>query len=371
MVSILLEPNQKILFLRKTLTSAYLSIIPEFIEKIELMGLSEIFDITKSEITCKVTGSSIFFRGVQTGSKDNTANLKSINGVTAMVLDEAEELTEEAVFDRIDLSIRQKGVQNRVMLIMNPTTYNHWVFKRFFEENNVTAGSNLTKGNVTYIHTTFEDNKENLDESFLEQVERIRLNNPAKFKHQILGGWIEQAEGAIFTNWEEGEFNRLLPYCYGGDFGFSVDPDTLIKVAVDHKQKVVYVDECYYDRKQLSTDEMAEMYKSRIDRASDLIVADQAEQRLIADIKKKGLNIIECEKGPGSVVAGITDLLGFKIIVTHRSNNIKKEFRNYVWNDKKAGIPLDAYNHACDSIRYAFKQLSRPKSNTSILSNFR
>ena len=374
LVSILLEPNQKILFLRKTLTSAYLSIIPEFIEKIEIMGLLNIFNITKSEITCTATGSSIFFRGIQTGSKDNTANLKSINGVTAMVVDEAEELTEEEVFDRIDLSIRQKGVQNRVMLIMNPTTYNHWIYQRFFEGNQVNAGSNITKNNVTYIHTTFEDNKENLDESFLEQVERIRLTNPDKYKHQILGGWIEQAEGVIFTNWIEGLFDTNLPYCYGADFGFSIDPDTLVKVAVNYRDKKVYIHECYYDRKQLSTDELAEMYKSRIERTQDLIVADSAEPRLIADIFKKRINIIECEKGPGSVVAGIIDLLGYTIIVSPESHNVKKELRNYAWNDKKAGIPVDDHNHSIDPLRYAFKHLTKHlgrNSQSSLLQNFR
>lgn len=291
-----------------------------------------------------------------------------------MVLDEAEELTEEEMFDRIDLSIRQKGIRNRIMLIMNPTTYNHWVYKRFFEGNRVNAGSNLTKDNVTYIHTTFEDNIDNLDVSFLEQVERLKVNNPAKYKHQILGGWIETAEGVIFENWIEGPFDQNLPYCYGGDFGFSIDPDTLIKVAVDIKNKRVFIDEKYYACAQLGTDDMADMYKSRISRAQDLIVADSAEPRLIADIKKRGLNIIECEKGPGSVVAGITDLLDWTIVVTTDSHNIKKELRNYRWNDKKAGIPMDEFNHAIDPLRYAFKHLTKGllrKSKSGILSNFR
>ena len=43
-----LEFQHKILFTRYTLSSAHLSIIPEFIEKIELMGWQNLFHITKS-----------------------------------------------------------------------------------------------------------------------------------------------------------------------------------------------------------------------------------------------------------------------------------------------------------------------------------
>ena len=44
----------------------------------------------------------------------------------------------------------------------------------------------------------------------------------------------------------------------------------------------------------------------------------------------------------------------YKIVITPTSSNIRKELSNYVWNDKKAGIPVDAFNHLIDAIRYAF-----------------
>src|SRR5690606_35448484 len=56
---LMLEENQRILFLRQTLTSAYISIIPEFQEKIEVLGLSHLFHITKTEIICESTNSAI------------------------------------------------------------------------------------------------------------------------------------------------------------------------------------------------------------------------------------------------------------------------------------------------------------------------
>ena len=178
---------------------------------------------------------------------------------------------------------------------------------------------------------------------------------------RFLGGWIERAEGAIFNNWSEGVFDTSLPYCYGQDYGFSVDPTTLIKVAVDEKHKKIYVHELLHTTQQLGTDEILATNKRLIEKPNDLIVADAAEDRLIHDLRQKGLNIVPCKKGAGSIVAGITALQDYEIIVTPESMNIKKELNNYCWNDRKSGIPIDDWNHTIDPLRYAQGYLSRPK----------
>ena len=106
-----------------------MSIIPEFIEKLELLNIFDDFYITKDEIKNKRSGSKIIFKGIKTSSGDQTANLKSLQGVTTFVLDEAEELTSEDTFDKIDLSVRQQGSHNRVILILNPTSKEHWIHR--------------------------------------------------------------------------------------------------------------------------------------------------------------------------------------------------------------------------------------------------
>ena len=116
------EVGHVILFTRYTLTSAHVSIIPEFIDKIDTANLRGDFHITKDEIINLKTGSKILFKGIKTSSGTQTANLKSLAGVTTWVLDEAEELQDEEIFDKIDFSIRVKGMQNRVILILNPST---------------------------------------------------------------------------------------------------------------------------------------------------------------------------------------------------------------------------------------------------------
>jgi len=76
------EEGHVILFTRYTLRAASISIIPEFVEKIEILGWQDIFSITKDEIIHKRTGSKILFRGIKTSSGNQVANLKSLQGVT-------------------------------------------------------------------------------------------------------------------------------------------------------------------------------------------------------------------------------------------------------------------------------------------------
>jgi phage terminase large subunit len=353
------EKGHKILFTRQTMTSAHLSIIPEFQEKIELLQADNHFEITKSEIINKTSGSEIIFKGIRTSSGDQTANLKSLQGVTTWILDEAEELTDEATFDKINLSIRQKGVQNRVILILNPATKEHWIYQRFFESAGIDEGFNGVKNNVTYIHTTFEDNIEHLDQSFLDEIERIKQFNPKKYKHQILGGWLDKAEGVVFTNWSFGNFNPdNLQTSFGQDFGFSIDPTTLVEVAIDKSKRKIYVKEHLYKPK-LTTSEIAVINKQVC--GGSLIVADSAEPRLIAELSNQRCNIVATEKGAGSITAGLALMQDFEIVLEHNSQNIAKELNNYTYSDKKSGLVIDNYNHAIDAIRYnVFYHLSNP-----------
>ena len=352
------EKGHVILFTRYTLRSAAISIIPEFLEKIELLNRADDFYVTKDEIVNKISGSRILFRGIKTSSGDQTANLKSLQGVTTWVLDEAEELNDEETFDKIDLSVRHKGKQNRVILILNPTTKEHFIYQRFFEAKGVAAGQNTTKGDTTYIHSTYLDNLDNLSESYLNRIEEIKTRRPDKYKHQILGGWRDKAEGVIFTNWEIGDFKHVGKSVFGQDFGFSVDPTTLVETNIDKNNKKIYVKLHYY-KPNLTTTQIAEL-NTRF-AGQDLIVADSAEPRLITELKGKGNNVKEAVKGQGSVTHGIALLQDYDLVIDPESIDLIKELNNYCWLEKKSSTPVDDFNHAIDALRYAVSyQLANP-----------
>lgn len=183
------EDRQRILYTRQTMTSAHLSIIPEFADKIDRMNADEMFTVNKTEITNNKSGSEILFKGLQSSSGSNTANLKSLSDVSTWVIDEAEELIDETVFDKINLSIRTKGVQNRVIIVLNPAKKTHWIYKRFFEGYGVISGFNGVKDDVTYIHTTYLDNLSNLDQTFIDEMNRLKALNIKKYNHIALGEW--------------------------------------------------------------------------------------------------------------------------------------------------------------------------------------
>lgn len=357
------EQNQNILFTRYTMTSAGKSIIPELTDKIEALECKDAFHVTQNEITNLVTDSKIIFSGIKTSSGNQTANLKSLHDMTTWVLDEAEEMQNEAEFDKIDLSIRSNKQQNRVIQVLNPTTKEHWIWKRFFENSHKYIeidGYQIpisTHPEVCHIHTTYLDNLENIPKDYLRQIELIKKNNPEKYKHVILGGWLDKAEGVIFNNWCEGEFDKSLPFMYGMDFGYVTDPTTLVKVAVNEATKTVYAHELMYDN-GLSTNDIEVRLKS-LNLGNNKIIADSAEPRLIDDLHRSGIRIMPCEKYPNSVQQTLTDLLEYKLIVTPESYNLKRELSNYVWNDKKSNTPIDKYNHLLDALRYSHAEITK------------
>ena len=342
------EPNHKILFTRQTMTSAHLSIIPEFQEKIELLQAENLFNVNKSEITNTYSKSDIIFRGIKTSSGDQTANLKSLQGIDTWILDEAEELTDESTFDKINLSIRSSKHHNRIILILNPATKEHWIYKRFFEDAGVQEGFNGTKDDVTYIHTTYKDNIENLPKSFINEIEKLKKTNPTKYNHVILGGWLNKADGVVFNNWVIDKFIDTGYSIFGQDFGFSIDPTTLVHISIDKDNKRIYAKELFY-KANLST---SEIYQHNLRYCGDksLIIADSAEPRLISELQSRGLNIRGVKKP--HIIDRVALLNDYKIIVDPESTNLIKELNNYAWHDKKSETPIDAYNHLLDALGY-------------------
>lgn len=355
----------RVLYTRYTLTAAEDSIIPEFNEKIELLNCHNSFDVVKDRISGR-NGSKIVFKGIKTSSGNQTANLKSLKNFSMFILEEAEEMPSFENWDKIKKSIRALDVRNLNILLLNPTTKTHWIYTELFEDKGVQEGFNGIKDNVLYIHSTYLDmEREHIPDSiwydFEDKREAYELylagNEDAKivkkalyYKHVILGGWLSAAEGVIFENWSIGEFDESLPFGFGQDFGFSIDPTTLVKIAINKKHKKIYIKECFYKAGMNTNDiYLANMAYAGLHAE---IVADSAEPRLISELKSRGLNMVNAIKGPGSVTAGIKLLQDYEIVIDPSSVNAIREINNYVWHDKKSGVPVDTFNHIWDPVRY-------------------
>jgi phage terminase large subunit len=195
--------------------------------------------------------------------------------------------------------------------------------------------------------TTYRDNP-HLTKAQVLDIEN-KITNPYWWK--VYGnGERAQPTGAIFNNWSIGEFIESDIVGFGQDYGFSNDPSTLIHVSIDRKKKIIYLKECFYQA-GLNTGQLYDLNLQYADRG--LIIADSAEPRLIAELKQRRLNIVEAEKGQGSVTAGISLMLEYTIIIDSSSVNMIKEFNNYSWFEKSnKSIPQDAWNHCIDAARY-------------------
>jgi phage terminase large subunit len=134
------------------------------------------------------------------------------------------------------------------------------------------------------------------------------------------------------------------------DFGFSNDPTTLVKVAIDEKRKIIYAHELHY-KSDKGLEDVCDILRQNTPPQAE-IIADSAEGRLITDVRKRGFNIKAAKKGPDSISAGIKLIEDYKIIVSESSYNLRKELNNYRWSDKRSKNPVDDYNHLIDALRY-------------------
>ena len=369
----------QILYTRYTMVSAGMSIIPEMMEKIDLDGTTKYFKTTKTDIVNKMTKSRIMFRGIKTSSGNQTAKLKSIQGITTFVCDEAEEWTSEDEFDKIMLSIRKKGIQNRIIIIMNPCDSNHFIYKKYIEKTHKLVEIDgvqvqiSTHPNVLHIHTTYFDNLENLSPEFLKEVEDIKVSNPEKYGHVVIGRWADVAEGAVFKKW--GIVKEFPQECkkvgIGQDFGFTNDPSAAVRCGIIDNR--LYVDELFYE-----TDMLSSAIANRLKPFSMKVFADSQDPRLIQEIKNRGVNIYPVDKFPGSIKAGIDKIKDMEFFVTERSYNLITKLRKYVWDKDKDGNyinePVDEYNHLMDAIRYyvlgcLLGRILKPKDLTGIFTH--
>ncbi len=348
-----LQKGHRIMYSRFTNASLKDSVYAEVEDRIEMMQLQGSFDMQQNRIESKVNKGKIVFKGLKVGSGQQTASLKGLSDFSMLILDEAEEMIDEAIFDKISLSIRGNGVNseepNVKVLILNPTTKEHFIYKKYFEARGISEGFNGVHENVCYIHTSYYDCLEFVPEETLKYFEDMKQDNPEKYNHVIMGGWLSKAEGIVYTNWEFGQFNPDgLQVIYGQDYGFR-DPTTLVGVAIDKKRKVIYVKEELF-MSGLTNSEIAKINMNVAGR--NLIIGDSASAGIINEIRRMGCNVVGAKKGAGSIEAGVALLQDYKLIVDPESSNLANELNNYVYTNKGANLFCDMFNHSLDALRY-------------------
>ena len=347
------------LVIRKVFNSLRDSCYSDLLWAIERLGVNHLWKSTKSplELVYKPTGQKILFRGL-----DDPLKLTSITvekGYLCWVwIEEAYELMSEDAFNKLDLSIRGKLPEHlwkQITFTFNPWNEKHWLKARFFD---------VEDEDILALTTTYKIN-EFLDDDDRKVFEKMKRDNPKRYRVEGEAEW-GIAEGLIFENWEEKEFDyreiskrKGVVSRFGLDFGYTNDPSAFIGYLEDEKNKEIYVfDENY--KSGMLNDEIANQIKY-MGYAKEEIIGDSSEQKSIEEIKRYGIRRIRPSvKGKDSVLHGIQLLQQYKIYIHPKCVNTITEFSSYIWDtkDNKAlNKPVDAFNHIIDAMRYAiYKQ---------------
>lgn len=250
-----------------------------------------------------------------------------------------------------------------VYLDYNPT-HEFWVNEEVIGNKNVEFLKLTYKDNNALSKTIVDELESNMekafynknvvwDEMFLET--NIKNSYWANWCKVYLFGEVGILEGAIYTNWKQSKsippMARLVGY--GLDFGYSNDPTVLMAAYVYNGK--YYFDQLIY-RTGLKTRDIADLLKENDVRKDIPIYCDSAEPKSRDELNEYGYSVISAIKGADSIRFGINLLQQDVFYVSDRSIETVKELRAYVWKkdkqNNKLNIPVDAFNHAMDAIRY-------------------
>lgn len=342
-------------------------------DKISTLGVRHLFKITDKEIVGP-NDSLMVFKGL----KSHTAtSIKSLEGFTRAFVEEAQTISQRSL-DILVPTIRSPGAQ--MMFAWNPFSPKDPIDKFFAD--------NTGDPEFILIAVDYTDNPW-LPDKLRKDLERDRVRDPEKFRHIWLGEYQVNSEAMVFRNWRIGTYEvpkGSRPY-YGGDWGFAVDPNVLIKSWIIGRtlyiEEEVYEVGCPIDKtpflfggcddselnalnKQafasLTLDEK-KRWKGVSGARKWPITADSARPETIDYMRRHGFPHIQgARKGPGSIEDGVEFLKSFDIVVNPNCPNAIDELTSYSYKiDKLTNevLPVleDKKNNVIDGIRYSAEQV--------------
>lgn len=193
----LVDYSWSTLYARFTNISIEDSIKQELTGKIDLLGVSGRVTDQLNKICLNGTSDRISFKGIKTGSLNQTASLKSLSGYNCFVVDEAEEIPNYETFKKVYYSIRAVDKRNISILILNPQTKQHWIYQKYFLDKAPDGFCGIVD-NVMYIHTSYLDvDPKFVPENIRRDYERLKIENEVKYNNIVLGGWVTDPEGVL------------------------------------------------------------------------------------------------------------------------------------------------------------------------------
>ena len=358
-MSMLEQDFFRMILMRKYYASIRQTQFQTLLDYINFWELHDLFHITTNPltITCKENNNQILARGL-----DQPDNTKSIKDPTALWMEEADQISEEAYIES-SLSLRTSRNVNLIeWLTFNPRRASSWINRLFFPPKNTYEKEDgdftwvpSINSDAVILHTTYKHNRFCTPQR-IKRLEDLKLQDDNHYRVNALGLWGGALKGLIYPNWS---ICDSLPHdgddVFGLDYGFN-NPTALVHVSFK-KPRNLYIKELLYitnhNHSQLIS-LMVSQFKEYIGRK--LIIVDSEEPALITALRLAGFNAIPAIKGPDSVYNGIMLVKQFELFITNDSTNIQTEAEEYIWKSDKDGKtfdePVKFSDHAWDAVRY-------------------
>lgn len=342
-----MNDRRKVLVIRKVGATLRDSVYQLALDQLAECGLLRSSRVNRSDFRIELpNGSLILFKGL-----DDREKIKSITGITDIVIEEATELTEED-FTQLSLRLRPPDPDPQIYLMFNPVSKANWVYRCFFEQ---------PPADAFILHTNYKDNRF-LPPEYCATLEDMQHRNPAYYRIYALGEFatldrlVYPCVERRIVSADEVQGAKLW---VGLDFGYVNDPSALVWGYWSEAAHTIYITGEYVKTGMLNDEIAARIIELGL--SKEVITADCAEQKSIAEIKRAGVyRIRPSRKGPDSVVHGIQWINQQRIVIDERCTHTIEETENYTWKkDRKTGEyinePEDAYNHCLDAVRYGLQ----------------
>lgn len=340
--------KKRILCTREYQNSIKDSVYKILVDQIALLGLSDYYNINKTEITSRI-GSEFLFKGLQ-----HPLEIKSIEGIDYVWLEEAQNVSEDS-WKFLIPTIRKDN--SEIWLSWNTGLVTDPTYVRFVTNKPDDCISKLL---------TYKDNP-NFPEVLKKEMEHDKKVDYDAYMHIWEGLPLKLSEALVFKNKfvvEDFDSPFDAKYYYGADWGFANDPIALVR-------SFIIEDELYIDYEACGVgvefEEIPQLFDSVPGSRNHEIPADSSRPETISYVKRQGFSVKACRKvattKAGFVQDGISFIRKFKKIHIHtRCKHTKDEFEHYSYKtDKKTGeilpILLDSFNHCLDALRYSLEDL--------------
>ena len=250
-----------------------------------------------------LNGSKILFRGL-----DKPGKLKSINNISLVWIEECSEI-KYAGFKELLGRLRHPTLRLHMLLSTNPVSRSNWTYKHFFkaqglDDHELYKKRVIKRGNIYYHHSVADDNLF-LPAEYIDQLDDLENYDTDLYRVARLGqfgvnGLLVLPQFEVQPHEQVMQAVERIPRKYkrvGMDFGFESSYNAVLRMAIDHENKWLYIYWEYY-RNHMSDDETADALSEFVE-TRERIKADSAEPKAIRYYQKRGFNMVATHKSNG------------------------------------------------------------------------